>query len=137
MVDGGAAPVLLRLGGDVQRAAEEAAKSKASSAVAPVAPNDDGVRFPSSSSDGAPARTTRVVVDGLQKERISRVRKRVGKVRDKVRERGVLRVGGAVDLFYEQQWRPTAEIRSRNRDRFCSKPQNKFRVSLENGVGYL
>ena len=52
---GGAAPVLLRLGGDVQTAAEVAAKSKTSSAAAPVVsyPGDGG--FPSSAPGGTPA----------------------------------------------------------------------------------
>ena len=73
--------------------------SEAFSVEAPVASNDGGESFLGSYSSGAPAKTADALLLHLQEEKVRWMRKREGKVRDKITEDGVVRGHGGAHLF--------------------------------------
>ena len=90
---------LLRLEDDVQQVTEVTAVPITSSSAALVVPNGGGESFPSSDSGGAPAKLAGALVHGLRKIKITRVRKGVVEIIDKVIQAPVIRGDGGAHLF--------------------------------------
>ena len=83
-MDGSGIPTVLRLGEDVLRSAQVTAVSMLLSVADRAAPNENGVRFPSSESGGAPMTILRAAMHGFRNGEVRWVKNCEGEVVDKV-----------------------------------------------------